>query len=68
MDIKPKPKFVWVDPGCPVKGIPMSVIDAHPDVWIDKVTAARVAPEHKHRFKLFAEVEPAPFWDEKCKW
>ncbi len=45
-----KLRFFWVDPGCEVKGIPMSVIDAPPDVWIDKVTGARVDPFHRYRF------------------
>ena len=51
----PKPlKRVWVDLGD--ERFPMSVIDAHPKIWKDKISGVSVAPQYRERFKEFVEV------------
>lgn len=50
-------KRVYVDLGGWSNGIfyPMTVIDAHPKVWKDKVTGSFVPPENWERFKPYIE-------------
>lgn len=48
----------WVFPGD--EQLPMSVIDAPPQVWQDKVTGDRVRPEFYKRFVKVAEIISNP--------
>lgn len=49
-----KPRVWWVFPGN--LQIPASVIDAPPDIWQDKITSAKVAPEFRKQFVKVMEV------------
>lgn len=52
-------RVFWIDPGG--DGFPMSVIDAHPDVWQDKITGTKVNPNFKYRFLRVIEFPEISF-------
>ncbi len=49
-----KLRFFWVMPAD--ESLPLTAIDAPPDIWQDKITGARIKPELYHKFIKVVEL------------